>query len=524
MKNTIIVILVLYSLLISLNSFAQTEISYGCDDIPSTSNSEISRVLVKSFNPSGNAVVDEIEFNVAENIDCFVYEEETLNVTSGIYYEFDAFYPSSRGFYQVLVDWNGDGIYDLNSNEVVARGETRESTISGSFINVDNNFEFDFSTRMRIMLSEGENGMQDENQARSVEIKILGDPPTVTISKTGSPDGRYAPPCVPFINYDQIPFSVYYVGAVGATTQFEVSQITIKPTSLGPSHTVVISNSSNEFFIKDKLTNPGAVSVFCSSSSTSNCNVVYGGQAFPITGSDEYQFYLDWTNIRNRLPILQGFPLNPEVYEIEVKMNVTQNNVLLNSVQETFSIGCCSNDEILYQNLTNITSEATYLPLYSGSFTYIEIVSPSDLIEVFANHQASLKAEQYIHFKNGFHAQKGSFVHAYIDDCELVDDLGEVDIISPISDLEKGNNPLFLEAMPNPFSKAISLVYTVPEAGLVHLKLYNVQGKYLNTLHKERQGVGTYQIEILQPHLPAGIYFALLQIGDKMSVLKIIKS
>lgn len=78
---------------------------------------------------------------------------------------------------------------------------------------------------------------------------------------------------------------------------------------------------------------------------------------------------------------------------------------------------------------------------------------------------------------------------------------------------------------PNPFNPSTNIEYTIPEATLVQLKVYDVLGNEVAELVNEEQSAGTYRADFFAENLASGLYIAKLQAGNysktiKMTLLK----
>ena len=78
---------------------------------------------------------------------------------------------------------------------------------------------------------------------------------------------------------------------------------------------------------------------------------------------------------------------------------------------------------------------------------------------------------------------------------------------------------------PNPFNPSTKIEYSIPVAGMVSLKVYDLLGKEVATLIDEHQSAGNYEAEFNASNLPSGRYFYKLKIGKfvetkKMSLVK----
>jgi len=78
---------------------------------------------------------------------------------------------------------------------------------------------------------------------------------------------------------------------------------------------------------------------------------------------------------------------------------------------------------------------------------------------------------------------------------------------------------------PNPFNPETKIKYSIPETGLVTIKVYDMLGKEITTLVNERKSVGTHEVKFNGSELPSGIYFYSINHGKqrltgKMMLLK----
>ena len=78
---------------------------------------------------------------------------------------------------------------------------------------------------------------------------------------------------------------------------------------------------------------------------------------------------------------------------------------------------------------------------------------------------------------------------------------------------------------PNPFNPTTKIVFTIPKAGKVSLKIYDVLGEKIRTLINRKMSDGEHKIKFNALDLPSGIYIYTLRSGNftaskKMVVLK----
>ncbi len=78
---------------------------------------------------------------------------------------------------------------------------------------------------------------------------------------------------------------------------------------------------------------------------------------------------------------------------------------------------------------------------------------------------------------------------------------------------------------PNPFNPSTIINYSIKEAGLVKIKVYDILGSVVAELVNESKKVGNHSIEFDASNLPSGIYIYTLQVNEysdskKMLLLK----
>jgi hypothetical protein len=75
---------------------------------------------------------------------------------------------------------------------------------------------------------------------------------------------------------------------------------------------------------------------------------------------------------------------------------------------------------------------------------------------------------------------------------------------------------------PNPFRGSTSIVYTIPAAQPVSLRLYDLQGREVRTLVDQPQSAGRYRVDLTVRGLASGTYFYRLQVGKSVEQRKMV--
>jgi phosphatidylserine/phosphatidylglycerophosphate/cardiolipin synthase-like enzyme len=69
---------------------------------------------------------------------------------------------------------------------------------------------------------------------------------------------------------------------------------------------------------------------------------------------------------------------------------------------------------------------------------------------------------------------------------------------------------------PNPFHGRTQIVYAIPTASQVVLRLFDVQGREVQTLVNQRQPAGRYRAELAARDMQSGVYFYRLSVGSSV--------
>ncbi len=99
------------------------------------------------------------------------------------------------------------------------------------------------------------------------------------------------------------------------------------------------------------------------------------------------------------------------------------------------------------------------------------------------------------------------------------------DEFATISSVEKDNDIIpsdyvLNQNFPNPFNPSTQINYSIPQSGFVSLKVFNQLGQEVATVFSGEQAAGNYIANFNASKLSSGVYFYRLQVGDFVSVKK----
>jgi phosphatidylserine/phosphatidylglycerophosphate/cardiolipin synthase-like enzyme len=92
--------------------------------------------------------------------------------------------------------------------------------------------------------------------------------------------------------------------------------------------------------------------------------------------------------------------------------------------------------------------------------------------------------------------------------------------VTPPGDLPRAVS--LAQNSPNPFRGATSIVYTIPSAQDVSLRVYDLQGREVRKLVDQPQAAGRYRVDLSVPGLASGTYFYRLQVGKVVQERKMV--
>ena len=116
-----------------------------------------------------------------------------------------------------------------------------------------------------------------------------------------------------------------------------------------------------------------------------------------------------------------------------------------------------------------------------------------------------------------FHSYSGFGDVAYLD---------SICIVHPVGIIRNGNELPKIYSLaqnyPNPFNPSTLINYSLPKAGNVELKVYDVLGREVAVLVNEFKQVGNYSVQFNANNFASGVYFYKLKAGDFVSTKKML--
>ena len=74
---------------------------------------------------------------------------------------------------------------------------------------------------------------------------------------------------------------------------------------------------------------------------------------------------------------------------------------------------------------------------------------------------------------------------------------------------------------PNPFNPTTNIVFGIPKASQVTVKVYNITGQQVATLFDGYKAAGSYEITFDASHLTSGVYFYRIEAGSSSAVKRL---
>ncbi|MCX6149368.1 MAG: T9SS type A sorting domain-containing protein [Ignavibacteriales bacterium] len=99
---------------------------------------------------------------------------------------------------------------------------------------------------------------------------------------------------------------------------------------------------------------------------------------------------------------------------------------------------------------------------------------------------------------------------------------GGVTFIGDENGKAKPQEYILAQNYPNPFNPTTRIKFSIPQIGLVTIKVYNLLGNLVTTLVNQDKPAGNYEVEFNGAGLSSGVYFYTLQSGSFREIKKFI--
>jgi len=95
-------------------------------------------------------------------------------------------------------------------------------------------------------------------------------------------------------------------------------------------------------------------------------------------------------------------------------------------------------------------------------------------------------------------------------------------VVTEVEDVVQPFNYSLQQNYPNPFNPSTTIEYSIPQSGLVTLKVFNVLGKEVATLVNGQNDAGNHKVEFNASALNSGVYFYKIESGNFVDTKKMI--
>lgn len=174
-------------------------------------------------------------------------------------------------------------------------------------------------------------------------------------------------------------------------------------------------------------------------------------------------------------------------------------------------------------SINPVFSDATEYEINDGSGP---MLVRRDGRNIYSNVEGdTILGKTIIHEGNHFSFMQG-IIHFSFNRYKLVprgnSDFGTLTSVERTEDRFVPGQFSLSQNFPNPFNPATVIEYNIPVSGLVSIKVYNLLGQEIATLVETFQQQGNYRTAFQAFHLPSGMYFYRLSVGNYSAVKKML--
>jgi hypothetical protein len=112
----------------------------------------------------------------------------------------------------------------------------------------------------------------------------------------------------------------------------------------------------------------------------------------------------------------------------------------------------------------------------------------------------------------------------YVETLDTFGIMGPKDFVTDVQDVTETLPTAYSleQNYPNPFNPSTKINFSIPESGLVTMRIYNSIGEEIGILLNEEKSAGTYQVDFDAEGLSSGIYFYSITAGSFTQTKKMI--
>ena len=161
-----------------------------------------------------------------------------------------------------------------------------------------------------------------------------------------------------------------------------------------------------------------------------------------------------------------------------------------------------------------MSSDDTTITSISGNL-YVNSIAPGEIIIHPSYFSVKVDSNFVGEFTFNFEVRKDGWIY-------WEDSYPDSIVSFVVNEIILPTNYELYQNYPNPFNNSTVIKYSIPQEGLVTLKVYNLLGEEVKTLAKDTKQTGNYEVTFDAVTLPSGIYFYKLQAGDFVETKKMV--
>jgi hypothetical protein len=186
---------------------------------------------------------------------------------------------------------------------------------------------------------------------------------------------------------------------------------------------------------------------------------------------------------------------------MSVNFNYFPNEFLTAGYSRTIIFGDIQKDSVISVSETVVTP--------AGTFNNCIVI-----LESVYDDQLNLKHSDYHYYTYGIGMVKNE--RTFPDSDWHIDRLISYNVTGLNEEVTNQNSDNFLLAQnyPNPFNPSTKIVYSLPQSGLVNIKVFDVLGNEVAELVNENKNSGSYFVTFDGSPFSSGVYFCTLTCGN----------